>query len=78
LRNSSSAVAADLHREALAELRRAAIWYDEQRPGLGDEVCAAVARAPANKGVAADELASCQLVKWFRFARWPVVGGARG
>jgi plasmid stabilization system protein ParE len=30
-------VAADLHREALAELRRAAIWYDEQRPGLGDE-----------------------------------------
>jgi hypothetical protein len=23
-------VAADLHREALAELRRAAIWYDEQ------------------------------------------------
>ena len=30
-------MAADLHPEALAELRRAAIWYDEQRPGLGDE-----------------------------------------
>jgi hypothetical protein len=30
-------VAVDLHREALAELRRAAIWYDEQRGGLGEE-----------------------------------------
>jgi toxin ParE1/3/4 len=27
----------ELHPEARAELRRAALWYDEQRPGLGDE-----------------------------------------
>jgi hypothetical protein len=30
-------VAVDLHREALVGLRRAAIWYEEQRSGLGDE-----------------------------------------
>ena len=27
----------ELHPEARAELRSAALWYDEQRPGLGDE-----------------------------------------
>jgi plasmid stabilization system protein ParE len=27
----------ELHPEARAELRSAAIWYDERRPGLGDE-----------------------------------------
>ena len=27
----------ELHPEARAELRTAAIWYDERRPGLGDE-----------------------------------------
>ncbi|WP_438003302.1 hypothetical protein WME89_30960 [Sorangium sp. So ce321] len=27
----------ELHPEARAELRAAAIWYDEKRPGLGDE-----------------------------------------
>ena len=26
-------------------------------------------RAPPNKGIAADERASCRLLKWFRFAR---------
>jgi hypothetical protein len=31
-------VSVELHPEALAELRAAAIWYDEQRPGLGDEL----------------------------------------
>ena len=30
-------MAADLHPEARAELRLHALWYDEQRPGLGDE-----------------------------------------
>ena len=28
----------ELHPEAQAELRTAAVWYDEQRPGLGDEL----------------------------------------
>lgn len=32
----------ELHPEARAELRAAAIWYDEQRPGLGDELVAEV------------------------------------
>lgn len=32
----------ELHPEARAELRDAALWYDEQRPGLGDELMAAV------------------------------------
>jgi plasmid stabilization system protein ParE len=27
----------ELHPEARAELRSAALWYDERRPGLGDE-----------------------------------------
>ena len=27
----------ELHREARAELRSAALWYDERRSGLGDE-----------------------------------------
>ncbi len=30
-------MAVDLHPEARAELRLSAIWYDERRPGLGDE-----------------------------------------
>lgn len=32
----------ELHPEALAELRAAALWYDEQRPRLGDEFIAEV------------------------------------
>ena len=32
----------ELHPEARAELRSAALWYDEQRPGLGDEFIADV------------------------------------
>ena len=28
----------DLHPEARAELRSAALWYEERRPGLGDEL----------------------------------------
>ena len=32
----------ELHPDARAELRLAAIWYDERRPGLGDELIAAV------------------------------------
>jgi plasmid stabilization system protein ParE len=32
----------ELHPEARAELRSAALWYDEQRQGLGDEFIADV------------------------------------
>jgi plasmid stabilization system protein ParE len=32
-----------LHPEARAELRAAALWYEEQRPGLGGEFVAEVA-----------------------------------
>ena len=32
----------ELHLEARAELRAAAMWYEERRPGLGDEFIAEV------------------------------------
>jgi hypothetical protein len=35
-------VRVELHPEARAELRAAAIWCDERRPGLGDEFIAEV------------------------------------
>ena len=35
----------ELHPEARAELRRAALWYDERRPRLGDQFIAEVAVA---------------------------------
>ena len=35
----------ELHPEARAELRSAALWYDERRPGLGDEFIAEVSAA---------------------------------
>jgi len=34
-----------LHPEARAELRSAALWYDERRPGLGDEFISEVSAA---------------------------------
>jgi len=35
----------ELHPEAQAELRSAALWYDERRPGLGDEFMGEVSAA---------------------------------
>ena len=35
----------ELHPEAQAELRSAAVWYDERRTGLGDEFIAEVSAA---------------------------------
>ena len=32
----------ELHPEARAELRSAALWYEERRPGLGDEFISAI------------------------------------
>lgn len=43
----------ELHAEARAELRRAARWYDERRPGLGDEFIAEIHRALERIGEAA-------------------------
>jgi hypothetical protein len=37
-----SGVEAVLHPEASAELQAAALWHDEERPGLGDEFLAEV------------------------------------
>ena len=55
----------ELHPEAQAELRRAALWYEERRPGLGDEfiseisasldrVCGAPESYPAWPGTRAE------------------------
>jgi plasmid stabilization system protein ParE len=38
-------VRVELHPDARAELRSAALWYDERRPGLGDEFVAEVSAA---------------------------------
>ena len=35
----------EFHPEARAELRSAALWYDERRPGLGDDFIAEIAAA---------------------------------
>lgn len=35
----------ELHPEARVELRSAALWYDERRPGFGDEFIAEVSAA---------------------------------
>jgi len=32
----------ELHPEARSELRSAALWYEERRPGLGDEFISAI------------------------------------
>lgn len=49
----------ELHPEARTELRRAALWYDERRRGLGDEFVAEVSIALGRIGEAAE---SCP--KW--------------
>jgi len=55
-------VRVDLRPEARAELRAAALWYEERRDGLGDELMAAVATT-LDRISAAPEL----------FALWPGV-----
>src|SRR5437016_4418836 len=44
-RNSSSGVRVELHPEARAEFRSAALWYEEQREGLGTEFISEIASA---------------------------------
>jgi toxin ParE1/3/4 len=48
----------ELHPEARAELRSAALWYDERRPGLGDEFIAEVSAALGRIGNAPESYAA--------------------
>lgn len=48
----------ELHPEARAELRRAALWYDERRLGLGDDFIAEVSAALHRIGNAAESYPS--------------------
>jgi UvrD-like helicase family protein len=48
----NSDVRLDLHPEARSELRSAALWYDEQRPGLGDEFIADVSATRTSRRLA--------------------------
>ena len=43
-------VRVELHPEAHAELRAVAVWYDERRPGLGDEFVAEMSSTLARIG----------------------------
>jgi toxin ParE1/3/4 len=47
-------VRVELHPEARAELRSAALWYDERRPGLGDDFIAEVFAALERIGETAE------------------------
>jgi hypothetical protein len=58
-------VRVELHPEARAELRAAALWYDERRAGLGDELVAEVSAVLGRIG----ELPSS-------FPVWPGTAGA--
>jgi len=57
-------VRVELHADARAEVRSAALWYDEQRPGLGAELVSAVADAIRRMEQAP-----------LSFPRWPDVRG---
>ena len=46
----------ELHPEVRAELRAAAVWYDEQRPSLGDEFIAEVSTMLDRIGEAPESL----------------------
>lgn len=48
----------ELHPEARAELRSAALWYDERRTGLGDEFIAEVSAALDRIGDAPESYAA--------------------
>jgi len=55
-----------LHPEARAELRAAAIWYDERKAGLGDELLAEVSALLTRIGAMPDA-----------FPTWPGTSAAR-
>ncbi len=50
----------ELHPEVRTELRAAAVWYEEQRPGLGDEFVSEMSVLLARIGEAAQS-----------YPRWP-------
>jgi toxin ParE1/3/4 len=53
-------VRVELHPEARTELRAAALWYEEQRAGLGDELVSEISMLLARIGEAAQS-----------YPRWP-------
>jgi hypothetical protein len=53
-------VRVELHPDARAELRSAALWYDQRRIGLGDEFIAEIAAVLDRIGEAAES-----------FPKWP-------
>lgn len=71
--------------EALLELREAAEWYDEQRPGLGQELVAEFQRtleealgrletsAPVTRTAAGREVRRFRLKRFSRYALYLVV-----
>jgi toxin ParE1/3/4 len=70
----------ELHPEARAELRSAALWYDERRPGLGDEFISEVSAALDRIGNAPESyppwprtLAAGPLIRKATIQRFPYV-----
>jgi plasmid stabilization system protein ParE len=70
----------ELHPEARAELRSAALWYDERRAGLGDEFIAEVSAALDRVGDAPESYpawpgtrAEGQLIRKATIQRFPYV-----
>ena len=70
----------ELHPEARAELRSAALWYDERRPGLGDEFISEVSasldrirNAPESYPAWTGTRAAVQLIRKATFQQFPYV-----
>ena len=70
----------ELHPEARAELRSAALWYDERRAGLGDDFIAEVSAALDRVGDAPESYpawpgtrAAGQLIRKATIQRFPYV-----
>ena len=68
------------HPEARAELRSAALWYDEQRPGLGDDFIAEVSATLDRIGAAPESYppwphtrAAGRLIRKATMQRFPYV-----
>ena len=70
----------ELHPEAQAEIRSAALWYEERRPGLGDEFIADVSatldrirRTPESYPAWPRTRAAGQLIRKATIQRFPYV-----
>ena len=70
----------ELHPEARTELRSAALWYEERRPGLGDEFISAISAsldrvrdAPESYPAWPGTRAGVQLIRKATIQRFPYV-----